>query len=386
MLRRFFGAVLTVLATAFSASAQDVQSVPADPYVIDVYAHYVTWHEVPGEWHTASVMPVLRDNAVGGYEAENPAMIAANNAIMTANGIRPMTSWWGPTLNGGDNFLDVYLPIPGPQTAILYEATGRLKSNAQLYGPSGNKDKDVRYDFSVPFNADTFVADMKYLHRRYFTGPYANRFARIDGRPVVFIWISHAFDGPFDRAMERVRQEVPVYLIGSDFGVPFGVRPGGETVIPAMDAISAYGVYNPRHYGAEMSDEFVTGYVQALQAADTWMAVHAPHMKIMAPLGFNYDETLIPGRSGLLFRGSPEVSRRWTQEVRKAIANPCNARLLHSAFLVSFDECYEGTCITPSKEYGSVYLDIIRETFTPPVITDPDWRLDCKSPQDGPRR
>lgn len=375
MFFRSVAAALCVLTGAVTAPAQES---PNTTFTIPVFAHRVTWHTVPGNWHQSSVMPLLRDNPAGGYASVNPAIISAINEQMTANGISPMVSWWPQDWLGGNDFLDAYLPIPGPKIALLYEATGRLKTNKDLHGPSGNQSTDVRYDFSVPANADRFVADMVYLHRTYFTGPYADRFTRIDGRPVVFIWITHAFDGPFDKVMARVREQVPVYLIGSEFSVPFHARRGIETIIPAMDAVSSYGFYWPDQHGPNMSDAFVAEYTRALGTWSAWLSVRAPHVKILSPLIFNYDETLIPGRRGINFRSTPAVARRLAQAARTAIADPCTTRVLPMAYVTSYDECYEGTCVITSEEYGSTYLDILRETFTPPVTITPEQRNNCR--------
>jgi hypothetical protein len=381
--------VSVAVAMGFMSPSAEAQRRPVQDrtFMVTVLAHRVSW-QVSDGWPEASVIPLLRDNPPrAGYAADNPAIIAAINAMMSTNGIWPMVSWWGPGEGnyGGDHFMERFLGQPGPPLAVLYEATGRLRNDFQLKGvPEDKGGSDI--DFDQPVNADTFVADMVYLHERYFSGPHKDRFLRIDGKPVVFIWISHAFKGPFDKAMERVRARVPLYLIGSDFTVPLYTRRGIETVVPAMDAISTYGGYWWDHYGLEMTEQYPKEYKQAVRAWSVWMDTHAPHMDIMPPMIFNYDERLIKGRRGYHFSSTPAMARQLALAVREAIADPCATRVLPLAFIVSYDECYEGTCIIPSEQHGSAYQDVVRDVFKDPVVITREQLRECGPERDRPGR
>lgn len=351
-------------------------------FMVYVLAHRVSWQASDG-WPAASVIPLLRDDPRGGYASDNPAIISAINSMMSANGIWPMVSWWGPGERnvGGDHFMDRFLAQPGPPLAILYEATGRLKNEFQLTGvPEDRGGSDI--DFAKPVNADTFVADMVYLHQRYFTGPHADRFMRVDGRPVVFIWISHAFKGPFDEAVRRVRAQVPIYIIGSDFTTPMYTREGIESVVPALDAISTYGGYWWDHYGLQMTEQYPKEYKQAVRDWSAWLEKHAPHVAIMPPMTFNYDERLIPGRHGYHFSSTPEMARQLALAAREVIADPCQTRVLPVVFVVSYDECYEGTCIIPSEQHGSAYQDVVREVFAEPITITAEQQMQCRPDRD----
>lgn len=356
-------------------------------FLVTVMAHRVSWQASDG-WPEASVIPLLRDRPDGGYAAANPAIIAAINTMMSVNGIWPMVSWWEKDTYAGDKYLDAFLEQPGPPLSILYEATGRLKNDFQVRGiPEDMGGGDI--DFAYQPNADMFVSDMIHLHTKYFKGPHADRFVRVDGRPVVFIWISHAFKGPFDAAVARVRAQVPVYIIGSDFTVPLYTRQGIETVVPAMDAISTYGGYNWDLYGLEMTPEYPKAYTRAVRDWSAWMDAHAPHMAIMPPMIFNYDERLITGRHGYHFSSTPAMARVMAQTVRDVIADPCLARVLPMAFIVSYDECYEGTCIIPSEQHGSALQDAVHDVFREPITITADQIAACRPERDrenSPRR
>ncbi len=335
-------------------SSRPGQSTESASASIPVFAHYMDWAVANEDcWGPAASRPLLRPS---GYASNDPAVIAAHNTEMTANGILPMISWWARDTYAGDEFLDLYLSMPGPQIGILYEALGpgRLKTS----GESINMDD--------PENAGTFISDMEHLQEKYFSR-YPDRFYRIAGRPVVFIWISNAFTGPFDQVVARARQNVSFYLVGSDFTSPFGIKPGHESVIRAMDAISTYGGFDIDRYGSEMNVQYVADYRKAVLQWTRWLASNSPHTKLLLPMCFSYDDRKIPGRRQLHFTSSPEIALQFAQLVRTLITNPCEPeRVLPLAFTTSYNEHFEGSAVEPSDLYGDRYLRIINKTFNVP--------------------
>jgi hypothetical protein len=334
---------------------------------VPVFAHFAGWWTVPGSWATAATMPLRSDNPGGGYTSANPEIIRQQNAEMIANGIRPLVSWWERDSYAGDAFLDAYLAQSGPQIGILYEAVGpgRMQPNA-----SG------RIDVNDLANANIFINDMEYLQKKYFDR-YPERFCRIDGRPVVFIWISHAFDGAFDRVIAQARERSSFYLIGSDFMSPFAVRKGAETVIRGMDAITAYGFYDQKRYGADMPEQFLTDFASSVSTWQGWLSQNAPGVHILLPMQFAYDDTRIPGRKAEHFGSSFEMARRYAEKVRGLALNPCVSRILPYVYVTSYTEHAEGSAIEPTREFGSGYLDIVRETFLSVAVDPSRAREEC---------
>lgn len=370
-MRRVLALVLMVGVSAV-ASAQVADS--AAVTTVPVFAHYADWWTVPGSWATAATMPLRQDNPGGGYTSANPDIITAQNAEMIANGIVPLVSYWARDSYAGDAFLNLYLSIPGPKIGILYEAVGPNRMVA-------NNDTVSLAD---PKNADMFVSDMEHLQAEFFD-KYPDRFFRIDGRPVVFVWITQAFRGPFDQVVARARTKSAFYLIGSEFSVPFSERPDMLASIRGMDAITSYGFYDPARYGADIPPDFLKDYSVAFTKWSLYLGEHAPNVRIIAPMGFAYDETRIPGRRGIHFGSSFQMARAYAEMVRSLAANPCGGRALPYAYITSYTEHAEGTAIEPTHEFGSGYLDIIRETFlTIPQLSDADRRQQCKQiPGDG---
>lgn len=314
---------------------------------IPVLAHYANWWTIPGQWGEAATRPKR-----GIYDSTNTAVIAEHNAAMMSAGIWPTVSWWGPASYAGDKFLNLYLPIAGPQLAILYEAIGegRLAPNGQ---PIDFNDGAVR---------EQFISEMEYLRDKFFNGPSGNRFVRVNGKPLVFIWISNAFRGPFDQVSARVRDFV--YLVGSNFHIPAYIPEGREPVYRGLDAISSYGFYDTDRFPVDMNDEFLAAYTGALRRWRDVLAQKAPGVQLIPPMTFAYDERLIPERQGYYFRSSTEIATRYAQLVRSYVGTP---GILPMAWCTSATEFVEGSVILETDDPDRPdYLGIIRNVFATP--------------------
>jgi hypothetical protein len=359
----------------------------------------------------ASVQPLFRDTGAElGYTSESEPVILHHNSEMAAHGILPMISWWARDTYAGDRFLKFYLSIPGPQIGILYEAvgpgrfrvsgSGNLVRLAQEFGPPTGDFAQISHvsrhavqeaaggddsiDFNDPENQRIFIDDMAHLQSEFFS-KYPDRFYRIDGRPIVFIWITRPFTGPFDRVVERAREQSSFYLVGSEFTTPINIWQEHEPVVRAMDAISSYGFYDIARYGRAMSQRFINDYGAAINDWSAWLAKHSSHTKIIPPVQFSYDETRIPGRHGYVFDSTLEMARQHAEKARVLTLNPCGSgRVLDVAYITSYNEHYEGTSIEPSDVYGDSYLRLIRDTFAVPRTVLGD-RSDCDKDR-GPDR
>jgi hypothetical protein len=334
---------------------------------IPVLAHFVTWHNSGVKnWGDAPSLPVRRDAPEGGYSSRNRDIIALQNAEMQSVGIIPMASWWGPTSYAGDEFLNVYLTVPGPHLALLYEAVGPGRPGPSALEP---------VDFTNAATVGQFVGEMEYLRDKYFNGPSGGRFLRIDGKPVVFIWITNSFRGPFAQVSARVRPFV--YLVGSEFTVPAVIAKEHEEVIRGLDAVTAYGFYDTDRFPEDMDDRFLGAFATAVRAWRGKLAAISPDIKLIPPMTFAYDERGIPGRSGYMFGSDAEHATRYAQIVRSFVTDP-GPGILPFAYMTSYNEHYEGsgvehtenTCGYPTApappDCRPDYLGIIRNVFASP--------------------
>ena len=167
---------------------------------------------------------------------------------------------------GGDPTLRRYLDLdPGATVPLLllYEATEILAA-----------DRDGFVDFDDPANAQRFADDVAWLDGAYWSNPrYAHRFLRVDGRPVLFAWVSRNFTGAWPAAVRAARQRATFYLVGSEFLLD--LRPDGRPlvrddlaeVLAPLDAVSGYGIYDPRHVPASgrLDAAYLSRYEQSLR-------------------------------------------------------------------------------------------------------------------------
>jgi hypothetical protein len=204
----------------------------APPLAATLALHYMTWLDET-TWPEASTWPLLRNPAYPlprGYDSTDPFVFRAHNAVAARDGFAWLWSWWGRDApRGGDAMLQRYLEGDPDSTVpllLLYEATGILEADA-----SG------RFSFDRPGNARRFVDDIAYLDQAYWRNPrHSHRFLRVDGRPVLFPWVSRNFTGAWPAAVAEARSRAPFYLVGSELVLDLeedGVTPRVRSSTPA---------------------------------------------------------------------------------------------------------------------------------------------------------
>jgi hypothetical protein len=351
---------------------------------IPVIVHFQNWSgkdEFRNTIAADGLTHPLRGN--GGYSSIDEKIIKEQNQEMLQNGLVPAISWWArkgePLDYSGDSFWDTYLKIPSPlQCLLLYEVTARLITRP-IIDPEGTPRE--AYDFDDPVNVARFQSDMVYLYTRYFSRPeYRDRFFLIDGKPVVFVWLSHAFMGNFEKASKGISIRDKIYIIGSNFAVTGGTPAEGDTsIIGGLDAVSAYGIYDSKlaqqraRMETDRTSQFygrMVGHVDAEYVAEwdhriglwsLWISRWAPHVDLIPPIMYAFDN----GKNFPLTSTYAEAEY-FAHRARTVIDNSeeyhrnIRRRLI---LAVSFNEHYEGSSLEPTVEYGSSFLDITRRTF-----------------------
>lgn len=372
-------AVLIGMCVAAAASAQEVR--------IERYAHFVTWYsqQRPGiiehQWDEAAVFPIRRGPGAGeGYDSKDPDIIRQQNEDFLKYGITPLASWWGAEHFAGDAFLNVYLTVPSPvKIGILYEVTGLLTS--------GTQGRRTVYDFDDPGNAQKFVSDIRYLKDTYF-GRYPERFATIDGRPIIFIWLSGLFVGDFAHAAAEVKDEV--YIIGSEVS-PY--PPGKNTeehlsVIRGLDAVSSYGIQFDDFHSGRLDAAFVGQNISAYRLWSRWLQVHAPDVELIVPLSFSANDTGIPERAPhsrpfiSTYEEAYDAAEQYRAFLTEAYLGCAMTNVRVAVNITSYNEHVEGTSLEgwlrnpdilrPHPfSAGSMYLDVVVSVFGPAIASAP---------------
>ena len=177
---------------------------------------------------------------LGQYVSGDPAVIAQHYAWAHEYGVSAFfCSWAGPGSYSDVTIRDGLLQSParGPtQIAILYESTARFE-----LGPDARIHLD---DAGVQRLED----DFDYIARTYFGRP---GYFEIDGRPVVVIYASRIFQGPFAEAIHAIRAHlteaygVDPYLIGDEVDWDTAPDPARIRLFDAITGYTPYSVTQP---------------------------------------------------------------------------------------------------------------------------------------------
>lgn len=221
---------------------------------LTIAAYYYPWFAPGGarwsEGYVRSQLAPPQLPALGQYVSGDPAVIGQHYAWAHQYGVGAFfCSWNGPGSYSDLTIRDGLLPSParGPtQIALLYESRARF-----ALGP----DALIHLDAA---GVSRLVDDFDYLARTYFDRP---GLYRVDGRPVVMIYASRIFRGPFADAIHAIRRHliaaygVDPYLIGDEVDRD---SPPDPARIRLFDAITGYTLYSTAQPGGWAAD---TGFV-----------------------------------------------------------------------------------------------------------------------------
>ena len=368
--------LLTISTVSLGAVAMDKPTVGA---------YYYPWYQKPGmfrknKWQN-HVMRLKLDEPQkpmsGLYDSRDPKVVGEHIEQSLRGGIDFWAvSWWGPGSKTDRTFKEAVWGHPESgklKYAMLYESTGRF-----------GKFESPRYHH--------WINDLAYLKKNYFDDP---RYLKIDGRPVLFVYLSREYfrDRGHD-ALKEMREQFPeIYLVGDD--VFFGADANGATEdtykaewAKNFDAVTAYDVYGQSVGplgGTQKAIDFIAGnYALAKKEANR---VGTAFMPCIAP---GYNDTAVrdghPGRARYFTdrEGSKEgdVFRAMINEVALPNLDPKAGNIL---MVTSFNEWYEDSQIEPTAgtvkpgttdqsesgthytggqnyvDYGYLYLDILKE-------------------------
>lgn len=373
---------LVLLVTLPSVMAMDKA---VDQKNVTVGAYYYPWYRGgpklfrKNQWKQAMRLHLkdAQKPMVGLYDSRDPKVIGEHIAQSVRGGIDFWSvSWWGAGSFTDTTFRENVLAHPDSSKlkyAMLYESTGRFGK------------------FDDP-NYSKWIGDLQYLEKTYFNDP---RYLKIDGRPVLFVYLSREyFRNRGHDALKQMREQFPeIYLVGDD--VFFGAAADGssEDTYKAewaknFDAITAYDVYGQSVGplgGTQKAIDFIAGnYAIAKQEANR---VGTAFIPAIAP---GYNDTAVreghPGRARYFTdrenSNEGDVFRAMINAVAKPNLDPTCGNIL---MVTSFNEWYEDSQIEPTAgtektsmadhsksgtyytggqtyaDYGYLYLDILKE-------------------------
>jgi len=228
---------------------------------LTVGAYYYAWYAPDGaRWGLGYVRSQLdppEQPLLGEYSSNDPSVIAQHFAWAQQYGIGVFfTSWDGPGTFSDTTIRDDLFPSParGPtRIALMYESLARFP-----LGPDARIHLD---DAGVA----RLVSDFDYMARTYFSLP---GYYRIDGRPVVILYASRIFEGPFADAIHEIRAHLEAaygidpYLIGDEVDWD---DPPDPARIALFDAITGYALYSRTQPATMIGADFLDRVSQRVE-------------------------------------------------------------------------------------------------------------------------
>jgi len=161
-----------------------------------VGAHYHVWFPENRKqgYLRASLIPPQQP-LLGHYDSSDPAVIEQHIAWCSQYGIDFLTLDWWPGREQNRIILDVFpnaANIDDIQFCVFHETW------------SIGFDKKMTTTPFTPEAIERFVADMRTIAENLFSHP---RYLRIDGRPVIILYLTRTFTGPYREVMAQVRAE-----------------------------------------------------------------------------------------------------------------------------------------------------------------------------------
>jgi hypothetical protein len=351
---------------------------------IEILTNHYTWYSLP--WSDKANTVPLR----GYYDSTDLAVIEAQNKEKNFFGLTTdCVSWWGPEAPSFLKFQEGYLKAANFRTRQFcfgYQIAARLRQSSALVrspreslgrlDPSGRPiegiwKKKYYFDFADPYNRDTFLSDIEFLGT-YFG---EENYHRIDGRPVIYIWLDNLKN--FGNVSRQVRRKV--YLIGSE-PILFPPEPSETERLDRpnwYDAITCYGI-NPvvvaKTYRT-LNADFLAEYTRCVRTYVWLLKTRAPETKLLLPVQFTYHDNRgnydpKDGRCRVL-TCEKEEGPAFLDRVRSLFEE---VPRITGILVTSYNEHYEGTAVEPNIfkgvggqtiGYGSRWLINLKKYFKP---------------------
>gem|GEM_PF-3589457 len=329
-----------------------------------VGAYYYTWYrpayagEAPWTTWVPDDEPVL-----GAYDSRDPAVINQHVAWALEHGINWFNISWARAGSWDDGrFIQDYFLPTALGSAIDFSVFHE--------GVEFDRREDGAVSFDDAENRRKLRRDFQYFEQAYFGEP---NYLTIDDRPVVSYYAAHEFTGAVDTAIQAARAAIDAdpYLIACVLGAntTTGVRTEVATPwIDAVDAVTGYSLYD----GAVTAD-YATYRDWATRELERWAlvadSVDAAYVPTLLP-GLN--DTQIPDRPDrykhpVLPRDPAAFEGLGRAAVERADPD------LDAVLVTSFNEWPEYTAVEPSTDFGTTYLQAIRDGV---AAHDPATRFD----------
>jgi hypothetical protein len=299
---------------------------------IIVYCDYYTWW-CNSKWNKGnSNCPLL-----GFYNSLDPGVLKEHSRLANEYGIDVFKVEYVPALDS--TIIDGILKtdLGNTRVCLMYDTLIRFSALGKGKPP---------YNFNDPEIYNTFIEDMNHIADVYFSNP---NYFNINGRPVLWIYITREMYGNWKSAISTARQNMnskgfDVYLVGDQ--VFWNYNYDG---IELFDAVSTYHAYagGPQNTSA-FADRLKTLYSR-------WKKIAQSRGKDFIPGALPaYDDTCMSHSRECVppLYGTKEDFNYMLRVVSNYLDNVNGAENLTQVTIATFNENQEGSSIEPSLEWG----------------------------------
>ena len=155
-----------------------------------------------------------------------------------------VSSWWGQNTWEDITLRNYLLPKleNTPVRFTVYYESPQLGFDPGGFTIEGAKEEQL-------------ISDFNYIAETYFDHP---NILKVEGKPVVFIYLSRIFSGNYEQAFSKIRSDLliagyDIFLVGDEVG--WGTP--SVSHMQFLDAVSPYIMYgNPKHNGYAIDQDF----------------------------------------------------------------------------------------------------------------------------------
>jgi len=341
-----FGLLLLALAGGPAPAAEGEGS------PLSVGAYYYPWYGDDGRhWELGyDGRNRGRGPALGEYSSRSPETLRRHLEWSRQFGIDYLIgSWWGPGSWEDETLLEHFLPeweraeaegSKPPSLSLLYEAEGLLGLDPE---------RGIVFDEAA---VEAFAEHFRWIAERYLSHP---AYHRVEGRPVVYLYLSRVYAGDYRRALAKARAAATakgfeLHLVGDEvyWGEPEPER------IPAFDAVTAYNLHGPPEF-AGLEDW--SAFLEACEGLyERWRGLVEMHGVALVPgamPGFSTEDA-VPGLYYEIPRRlRPGGAPHSTLEASVSLALRYRDRNTGEIAVTSFNEWHEGTQLEPGSRPGA---------------------------------